>query len=454
MNNKIYELTDDFDFNLVRLENPSLISGNNYYSKINNTMKNNLYIQLPKCNTKQGIVNTNNKCFCDLEFFSNNKQVIEFFENLENHCIKEICKNKDLWFYDARNISDEDIQEYVVPIMRSYKSGKKFLIKTSIKQDKIIIYDENEKKVILEEYDNNNEIVPLININGIKFSKSSFIIDIMLVQFMVLYPSDSFENQILIKLSKPLNKLENSKTSNTNNSANNSAHNSAHNSANNSANNNINNSPNNNTNNSPNKYNYDDTSSINDDDTNSIEDSNAINDDDVNSINDDDTNSINDEDVNSIIDIGANVIIDEVAIKDSDPINIQTNNNSNEQSLFSKNNNTNNVNNTNNTNNTNNVNNTNNTNYDKNSNSIIIKSDALENNPVIEICDLDNMTIDSEPIELKTHDTIYLEIYKKAKQKAKEIRKNAIQAFLEAKNIKVKYNLNTLDDSSSDEEFK
>ena len=62
--------------------------------------------------------------------------------------------------------------------------------------------------------------------------------------------------------------------------------------------------------------------------------------------------------------------------------------------------------------------------------------------------------MDSEPIELKTHDTIYLEIYKKAKQKAKEIRKNAIQAFLEAKNIKIKYNLNALDDSSSDEEYK
>ena len=211
MNNKIYELTDDFDFNLVRLENPSLISGNNYYSKINNPTKNNLYIQLPKCNTKQGIINTNNKCFCDLEFMSNNKQVIEFFENLESHCVKEICTNKELWFYDSTNISDDDIQEYVVPIMRSYKSGKKFLIKTSIKQDKIIIYDENEKKITLEEYDKVNDIVPLININGIKFSKSSFIIDIILVQFMILYPCDSFENQILIKLNKPLNTIENKK---------------------------------------------------------------------------------------------------------------------------------------------------------------------------------------------------------------------------------------------------
>jgi len=210
MNNKIYELTDAFDFNLVKLENPSLISGNNYYSKINNATKNNLYIQLPKCNTKQGIVNNNNKCFCDLEFFSNNKQVIEFFENLESHCVKEICANKELWFYDSKNITDEDIQEYVVPIMRSYKSGKKFLIKTSIKQDKIIIYDENEKKITLEEYDKVNDIVPLININGIKFSKSSFIIDIILIQFMILYPCDNFENQILIKLNKPISKLDNS----------------------------------------------------------------------------------------------------------------------------------------------------------------------------------------------------------------------------------------------------
>ena len=56
-------------------------------------------------------------------------------------------------------------------------------------------------------------------------------------------------------------------------------------------------------------------------------------------------------------------------------------------------------------------------------------------------------------MELKTHEAIYLEIYKKAKQKAKEIRKNAIAAFLEAKNIKTKYNLDTImDDSSSDEE--
>jgi hypothetical protein len=46
-------------------------------------------------------------------------------------------------------------------------------------------------------------------------------------------------------------------------------------------------------------------------------------------------------------------------------------------------------------------------------------------------------------------------MYKTAKKKAKEIRKNAIKAFIEAKNIKSQYNLDNLvnSDSSEEEEF-
>ena len=46
-------------------------------------------------------------------------------------------------------------------------------------------------------------------------------------------------------------------------------------------------------------------------------------------------------------------------------------------------------------------------------------------------------------------------MYKIAKKKAKEIRKNAIQAFIEAKHIKTQYNLDNLvnSDSSEEEDF-
>jgi len=379
MSSLIYNITENFAFNNLKVENPSLINANNYFSKIyNNNSNKNFYIKLPKCKTKHGIINSNNKCFCELEFNSNEKLVAEFFENLEEFCVQEICKNKALWFYDSDNITNEDIQEYITPIMRSYKGGKKFLIKANIKQDKLIVYDENEKKLSLTDYDVNNELIPLLNINGIKFSKSTFIIDVVLVQFMVLYPCDSFENQILIKLNKE--EIDFTKTNNKTNET-----------------------------------------------KETIEDI---------------------ETKETIEDIETKETIEDIETKEDieteqhKETKLEKNNleylESSEKII------------------TNDVKENFNSNSENNSFKYLINSlETIEcnNDGSIELNNLDTIAENTEPIELKTHETIYLEIYKKAKQKAKEIRKNAIEAFLEAKNIKVKYNLNTiLDDSSSDEE--
>ena len=381
MNTLIYNIAENFNFNNLKVENPSLVNANNYFSKIyNNNSNKNFYIQLPKCKTKHGIVNSNSKCFCELEFNSNEKLVVEFFENLENFCLKEICANKALWFYDSDNISSDDIQEYMTPIMRSYKGGKKFLIKTNIKQDKLIVYDENEKKINLTDYDDANEFIPLLNINGIRFSKSSFIIDIILVQFMVLYPCDSFENQILIKL----NKQENNSTK-----------------------------------------------------QNSIQD---------NKIESNEENRINNK--KDSLEVCEKLLMNDSSINEEDSNQNDETSNQNDETLnqneedSNQNEDTSTI--------------TNNTNTEKNSFKYLINSlETIEcnNDGSIDLINLDTIAENTEPIELKTHEAIYLEIYKKAKQKAKEIRKNAIEAFLEAKNIKNKYNLNTImDDSSSDEE--
>ena len=385
MNTLIYDITENFDFNNLKVENPSLINANNYFSKIYNTNNKNFYVKLPKCKTKQGIVNSNNKCFCELEFNSNEKIVAEFFENLEEFCIQEICNNKALWFYDSDNITSEDIQEYITPIMRSYKGGKKFLIKTNIKQDKLIIYDENEKKIAITDYDVSNEFIPLLNINGIKFSKSTFIIDIVLVQFMVLYPCDSFENQILIKINKPeINSNLHAKEVETNKV---------------------------------------ETKEV---ETNKVETKEV------------ETKEVETKEVetNKVEDLEKYVLEtnNPTYLETSEQLSKELSNYNLENEIKQSNNSTN------------------------ESNSFKYLTNSLEtiecnNDGSIELNNLDIIAENTEPIEIKTHETIYLEIYKKAKQKAKEIRKNAIEAFLEAKNIKMKYNLtSTLDDSSSDEE--
>jgi hypothetical protein len=369
MNNHIYEICENFDFGSLKLENPTLLNANIYFSKLNTNPNKNFYVQLPKCKTKQGIIQANTKCFCDLEFNSSDKLIVEFFENLENYFIKEICNNKSLWFYDSDNISNDDINDFITPIMRSYKGGKKFLIKANIKQEKINLYDENEKKLTLADYDSNNEIIPLLNINGIRFSKSSFIIDIILVQFMVLYPSDTLESQLLIKINKKKEPtLESSNKVNT-----------THKEKVDDENTKIN-------------INFQPVKLVDDDETKELKEK-------------DETKELKDKD-------------DTKELKEKDD-----------------------------------------TKELKATTSFKYLMDNLETNKTLdddyalEITDLDVISENSEPLELKSHESIYLEIYKKAKQKAKEIRRNAVEAFLEAKNIKLKYNLtNIVNDSSSDED--
>jgi hypothetical protein len=383
MNNHIYEICENFDFGSLKLENPTLLNANIYFSKLNTNPNKNFYIQLPKCKTKQGIIQANTKCFCDLEFNSSDKLIVEFFENLENYFIKEICNNKSLWFYDSANISNDDINDFITPVMRSYKGGKKFLIKANIKQEKINLYDENEKKLTLADYDSNNEIIPLLNINGIRFSKSSFIIDIILVQFMVLYPSDTLENQLLIKINKKKElTLESS-----------------------------------------NKEKVDDENSkinMNFQPVKLVEDEA----DEAETV----TKELKDkaEAVTKELKDQAEAVTKELKeeaeakeLKDQ-AVTKELKETSSFKYLMDN----------------------------------LESNETLEDDYALEITDLDVITENSEPLELKSHESIYLEIYKKAKQKAKEIRRNAVEAFLEAKNIKIKYNLtNIANDSSSDEDI-
>ena len=319
MNNHIYEICENFDFGSLKLENPTLLNANIYFSKLNTNPNKNFYVQLPKCKTKQGIIQANTKCFCDLEFNSSDKLIVEFFENLENYFIKEICNNKSLWFYDSDNISNDDINDFITPIMRSYKGGKKFLIKANIKQEKINLYDENEKKLTLADYDSNNEIIPLLNINGIRFSKSSFIIDIILVQFMVLYPSDTLENQLLIKINKKKELT--------------------------------------------------------------LESSNKVNTEHKEKLDDENTKiNINFQPVKLVED-------DEKELKEKDNETKELKTTTSFKYLMDN----------------------------------LETKQTLEDDYALEITDLDVISENSEPLELKSHESIYLEIYKKAKQKAKEI---------------------------------
>ena len=55
-----------------------------------------------------------------------------------------------------------------------------------------------------------------------------------------------------------------------------------------------------------------------------------------------------------------------------------------------------------------------------------------------------------ETIQLKKPNQVYFELYKEARKKAKAAKKNAIIAYLEAKNIKKTYMIENMEDSESE----
>ena len=56
---EIYELNNDINLNNISLDNPHSVQGGSFFTKILLDNKP-LYFQLPKCSTKQGLVETKN----------------------------------------------------------------------------------------------------------------------------------------------------------------------------------------------------------------------------------------------------------------------------------------------------------------------------------------------------------------------------------------------------------
>jgi hypothetical protein len=78
-------------------------------------------------------------------------------------------------------------------------------------------------------------------------------------------------------------------------------------------------------------------------------------------------------------------------------------------------------------------------------------NDVLEeNSKELQELDMDLKMDTLEPLTLKKPNQVYFDLYKEARNKAKLAKKNAILAYLEAKNIKKTFMLDNLNDSDSD----
>jgi hypothetical protein len=367
----IFLPNDQFDFSQLSLAHPTGIQGGAYFTRIQMQNKP-LYIETPKSLTRQGFIKNGKKIYCDLMFDNNDEQLIHWLESLETKCQELIYKKADTWFENKLELSD--IESAFASPMRIYKSGKYYLVRVNVKVNystnvpQVKIYNENETPVTLEDVTPENNIISIIEVQGIKFTSRNFQIELELKQSMVLNSEKIFES-CLIKSStnKPQAKIALDEPSLL-------------------------------------MKQQPENGSTNLEET-----------------------EITLENVENLEDSGPNEIVEDLTEK-INGMNVFSNNANNEEKKEKE---------------------------IKIDTAIETLSDVEElvdtSNDLTEVNFTTN-AFDLETITLKKPNQVYYEIYKAARNKAKEAKKQAIIAFLEAKNIKKTYMLEDLDDSEDSED--
>jgi hypothetical protein len=209
---------DDKDINIpnnVTLSMPSSIQGGSYFTKIYYA-KRPMYMQSPKCVSKQGVTTVGKKMYVEL-VISNEKdgEFISFLENLEKTCIDIIYEKRHIWFTDE--LEKTDIETAFASIMKSYKNGTSHLLKLNINSannhhtkysaiglgglQTCFIFDENNNALKVDDIQPDTTFITIIEFEGIKFTSKSFQFEINARQILIVNEKPLF-NSCLIKPKK------------------------------------------------------------------------------------------------------------------------------------------------------------------------------------------------------------------------------------------------------------
>lgn len=150
-----------------------------------------LYIETPKSLTRQGFVKNGKKIYCDLMFDNNDEQFIHWLENLETKCQELIYTKSDKWFENKLDLSD--IETAFASPMRIYKSGKYYLVRVNVK----VNYSTNMPQIKI--YNENENPVTIEDI-----TPENSIISIVEVQG-IKFTSRNFQIELELKQSMVLN---------------------------------------------------------------------------------------------------------------------------------------------------------------------------------------------------------------------------------------------------------
>ena len=379
--------TKDYPFDDITIKTPRALQGGTFCANLE-INEGPILIQTPKCKTKSGIHKTAKQLYCDLLFFEEDEEFIDWLEKFQVKIQDLIYDNNSKWFHEE--LSKDDIEYHWNNSLRTYK--KKQLLRTFIHKEKRLnklklqIYDTDENELTANDLTPEKKIISIIEFVGLKFSSQSFHLDICLRQIMIINEKPIF-NKCLIKINNPSKKILKV---------------------------------------------LDDTQSVIQNTESTVQDET---DEPEPAVQDDQEPAVQDDQELAVQDDQEPVVQDESVVKkDTKEIENEENENKvveketiDDKSLEKT------------------VNNEISSVVEKE-----LKNKSLEKTNDLEEIELNIDNIDT--IKLKEPNEVYLDIYKAAREKAKKAKNEAIKAYLEAKKIKELYMLDIIDSSDEEYE--
>lgn len=356
-----YEPNDQFPFDQMTLADPQALQGGSYFSRLS-INSSGVVVQFPQCETKEGVVKTARSKYVDLAYPTDiSVDLAQWLERFEAAIKGKVLERKTSWF--SNEISEGDLDSMLNPMSRTLLTKKRLLIRGQIDVEKrtgknrCLAYDEHEREITLDELSKDDTIIPLVSIEGIKFTSRSFDIEVKVSQVMRMD-----------RISAPVCRIKKS----------------------------------------------------------------VANDNKEETLND--SESVTDRPEKIALEIGENQVmsseaaVGEVTVVSLDAESLGTANSETDGDSF----------------------------YEDEERPALEIADAVEIEGIEDVAEAGLVEIDpeikdtSDGITLKKPQEVYYEIYKAARERAKQMRQAAIEAFLEAKQIKEKYMLRDLDDSESE----
>ena len=195
----IFQSSSQFDNNSISISRPVVIQGGTYFTKIRSVSNTPYYVQFDSCKTKQGVVFTNKRSYVDLLYNNEDVDIIEWFENMQESVITKIYEQRHEWFQSE--MERTDIENNFVNISKSYKGGKYHLIRVGMntpgdsrnKGKSCVVFDEYENVISAEDIQESDCIEGILEVQGVRFTSKSFQIDMMCKQVKICQQESTFD---------------------------------------------------------------------------------------------------------------------------------------------------------------------------------------------------------------------------------------------------------------------